>query len=171
MQRGDWKLYEIKVDYTEQVVKRAAMHFVLRYVRRDTVVGLVMIFFAFGEWVTEQMEGRFAAMLALGGFVLIGMISFVGLRYVRSAWAKFRSMNIKQVVWRFDEDFLASDSDLGSVKIRWQQVSAVWRYPEVWLLFLGKSGSGYSTLPTESLSSEVREFVLDRIQEKGGRIS
>jgi hypothetical protein len=163
-------MYEIQVDYTETVVRRAAMHFLTRFVRRDAVIGLAMVCFAFGAWLGLGVDWRFAAVFACVGLALVSIVSFVGLAYVRSAIGRFRAMRVQQVLWRFDNDCLATKSDLGSVEIKWQMVSAVWRFPEVWLLFFGRYGSGYSTLPTNALMPEVKEYVLGRIQANGGKV-
>jgi hypothetical protein len=162
-------MYEIQVDYSETVVRRAALHFLTRFIRREAVIGFVLAFVAIGAWLGFGIDWRLAAVFASIGLGLAALVIFVGLAYVRSAIGKFRLMKIPTVTWRFEDDCLAARSDLGSVEIKWQAVSAVWRFPGVWLLFFGTRGWGYSTLSTAALGSEVLEYVLARIRANGGK--
>ena len=163
--------YEIRVCYTEAVVRRAAQRFLARFTRRDVAIGLGAALAGAGAWLGLGLDWPYAAALVGVGLALVALVVLVGLAYVRAAIGKFRAMADSTVLWRFGDDSLATASDLGSVEIRWQAVSEVWRFPEVWLLFFGARGWGYSTLPTDALETEVQDFILARIRANGGKVS
>jgi hypothetical protein len=44
----------------------------------------------------------------------------------------------------------------------------VWRYPSFWLLFFSKTQ--FATLPLADFSPEAKAFILERVQDSGGKI-
>jgi len=44
----------------------------------------------------------------------------------------------------------------------------VWTFPEAWLVFTTKWH--YFTIPTESLTAEVRDFLKKKVLEHGGKV-
>ncbi len=163
--------HEVAVQYSEEVVRKAARCFLARFIRRDALIGGAAILLALGAWLGFGLDWPYPAALAGLGCVLVALVLLVGLAYVRSAVGKFRALREPTVLWRFGEESLATSSDLGSVEIKWAVVSEVWRFPGVWLLFFGSRGWGYSTLPTASVSAELQEFILSRVRTHGGSIA
>jgi hypothetical protein len=163
--------YEVQVHYTEMLVRKAAHRFLARFARRDVAIGLGGVLAGIGAWLALGLHWPYAVALVGAGLVLIALAVFMSLAYVRSALGKFRALADPVVLWRFGEDSLATTSNLGSAEIRWQVVSEVWRFPEVWLLFFGSKGWGYSTLPTDALKPDVQEYILARIQANGGKVA
>ena len=163
--------YEVTTLYTEATVRRAAKHFLVRFTRRDAIIGIGAALAGFGSSLWFGLHWPFAVALGGLGVALVALVFAVGLLYVRSAIGKFRAMENPTVLWRFNDESIATTSELGSAEIKWRTVSEVWRFPEVWLVFFGASGWGYSTIPTSSLSGEVQEYILGRIKAHGGKIT
>ncbi|HYT94329.1 MAG TPA: YcxB family protein [Gemmataceae bacterium] len=162
--------HEVAVHYSEGIVRQAARCFLARFIRRDAIIGGGAALLALGAWLGFGFDWPYAAALAGSGFVLVAVVVFVGLAYVRAAVGKFRAMRDPTVLWRFGDESLGTTSELGTVELKWEVVSEVWRFPDVWLLFFGSSGWGYSTLPTTSVSPELQEYILSRVTTHGGRI-
>ena len=161
--------HEIRVHYSRVLVDVAAWRFFRRFVRTEVVVDVVFVVGVLALWAVGVLPMSVAgALVALGlGFMLL--VAAVGWRYVRLARTKFEGMADPMVVWRFSDSTLATESDLGSMRVPWKAITKVWRFDEVWLLFFG--GHGYSTLPTEALSPELRLFVEQRIMANGGKVT
>jgi hypothetical protein len=163
--------YEISVCYTEAIIQRAAKYFFGRFTRREAVIGLGAVLAGAAAWFGLGLDWAYAVALAGAGLALVAVVVLVALAYVRGAVGKFRAMRDPTVRWRFGDDGLATTSELGSVEIKWEAVSEVWRFPEVWLFFFGASGWGYSTLPSDTLKPEVQGYIVSRIQANGGKVS
>ena len=72
-------------------------------------------------------------------------------------------------VFRFDDEGVSTRSDLGASEIKWKLVKKAWAFPEVWLLFV--TNNQYITLPTKDLGSEAEQFIRQKIEESGGRVT
>lgn len=165
---------EVVVHYTEAIVRQAANYFFARFLRRNVVnvvVGVGLPMLGLGAWLLSVLDWPFAAALGGLGIMLVGMVVFAGFAYGRAAVARFREMRDPTVLWRFEEEFFATKSELGSGELKWRAVSEIWRFPGVWLFFFGKNNYGYSSLPTAELSPELQEYILDRVQANGGKIT
>lgn len=127
---------------------------------RDAIIGILVAFFALGAYLGADGDWRLCAVLGSVSIGFVILIISMGFLYVRSSAAKFRAMRDPKVRWRFTEETLGTRSDLGSSEISWRMISDVWCFPEVWLIFFGKQGYGYSTLPTVGLNGELKDFIL-----------
>lgn len=163
--------YEVEVTYSEATVRHAARCFLTRFIRRDVLIRLGGALMALGALVWLEGTWPYAAILGGMGLALVALVVSVGLAYTHSAVTKFQSMRDPVVRWSFGDNSFAARSDLGSTELKWEALSQVWRFHDVWLLFFGASGWGYSTLPTNALSPEVKEFILSRIKTHGGKIT
>jgi hypothetical protein len=152
--------HEVSVHYTEAIVQRAARQFLMRFIRRDVLIGVAAVLFAVVIWLGFGLDWQYAALLAGLGIALVAMVVFVGFVYVRASVGKFRAMRDPTVQWRFGDESFATVSDIGSAELKWLAVIEVWQFPDVWLLFFGKRGWGYLTLPTANLSLEQKEYIL-----------
>lgn len=163
--------HEVPVRYTDETVRQAARLFLARFLRRNGVIGAVAVLLALaGSW-GFGIEWPYTAALGGLGLLLIALTACLGFAYVRSAATKFRALRDPTVTWRFGEQSLGTTSDLGSAEIPWEAVSDVWQFPGAWLLFFGKRGWGYSTLPTGDLSPELQDYILSRVKAHGGRVA
>ena len=79
------------------------------------------------------------------------------------------SMEIPEAQWKFNDEDLCTESDIGKVELYWTGIKKIWRFKEVWLLFY--ANGSFSTLPLESLNAEALQFVEDRVSECGGEVS
>jgi hypothetical protein len=162
---------EFVVQYSELLVRDAARCFLIRFARRNLVGAGVAVLIASIVCLLLGADWWYVAALATLGCGLAVLVMMLGLAYTRAAVAKFKAMSDPTVRWGFDDESITTHSDLGSAQLRWKCVSDVWRFPKVWLLFFGKHGWGYSTLPVEELPPELKEYILARIQSNGGNIA
>jgi hypothetical protein len=163
--------HEVPVLYTEAIVKRAAWYFLWRFVRRDVVIGSILVILGLVAVLLWNLEWPHLVILAGLGVALIVIMTWLGLSITRGSLARFRALGNPTVAWRFSEDTFATKSDLGSAETKWEIISEVWQCPGVWLLFFGKWGGGYTCLPTQGLSPEVQDYILSHIRAHRGRVT
>lgn len=155
---------EIKVTYSEALIKKTAQRFAGRLMGRSGLmafVGALLLFVYFvasgdRSWLT----GALGAVAALA-FVVLPLLY---LSYLRRSLAAFRTKGISTAIFRFTDDELVSETALGSSAIKWEAIEEIWQFPEVWLLFWAKWQC--ITLPTASLDEETRHFVLSKVEER-----
>jgi hypothetical protein len=160
--------YEVAVPHSEAVARQAARRYFGRLFRRDGLAAVGGLVLALVAWRALGLDWL-ALILGAISALLLGLLVAVWFAHTRAALAKVRAMRNPTVVWRFTDDRLSADSELGAVSMPWRSVARIWRFPEVWLLSF-RGGFGYSTLPTEPLTAEIREFIEARVRENGGRI-
>lgn len=68
------------------------------------------------------------------------------------------------VEFRFEEDGLSVASSLGTSTLKWTTFDRLWKFPDLWLLFISKQQ--YLVLPVGEIPSEALELVEARVAQK-----
>jgi hypothetical protein len=77
-------------------------------------------------------------------------------------------MNDPTVEVTISQESFRMKSSIGDSSVQWRAFEAIWRYPNVWLLFTGKNV--FVTLPIDAISTDDRELMCLKVQESGGRV-
>jgi hypothetical protein len=162
-------LFEVTTHYSEAMIRSAARRFLLRYARRDVTIATVAILMALGLWLILDFDWRMPTGLLAISLALLLTVLVTEFRYTQQSLAKFKAMNDTTASWRFTQEFIAAKTELGSSEFRWQVVSQIWRYSDMWLLLYGRAG--YSVLPVASLDENARAFIIAQVQAQGGTVS
>lgn len=160
--------HRLSVRYTPEVVRAATRRFWRRKFGRGVVVAggiavaAAVAWFALGlrEWYVVA-PGAPAVL-----FAQLGLAVYFTLR--SRALASLARLDPPVATWRLTEEGLETESGRGRVRLPWSAVGRVWRFPEVWLVFVGKSR--YSTLPTEALAGGAGGFLVERVRDAGGEV-
>ncbi len=161
-------MMQIQVRYTEALVKRATMRFWTRFIGWQRVVVLVLLAVLLTHLIIVGDSSWYVGVL--GSVLAIAVISGSSVYFVyrRRALATLRRMNEPTATFSFSDTGLSTRSNLGGGDIAWRAVTRVWTFPEVWLLFVAKGM--YITIPTESLTDDVRQFITNKVREHGGKV-
>jgi len=159
---------EYPLRYTPALVRRAAF----AYCRRTVGLGyfVAVIGMAAAVSVLVWQGDRSWTVGFFGAFVVIGFVWPVAMFVAQSrqAFAKFGAMSTPEASLVVSDDGLEITSDLGRAKFPWASISAVWRSPNFWLLVF--ANSGFSTIPLESIPSDVQVFILESVARSGGKV-
>ncbi len=149
------------IKYDKPLVRRALNRFMLKRLGKSFFVALfalTVVFaaaFAFGVWSWP---------LSVLGVVLLGFLAFLAFVYVarlRAAEGFFDKANEPTATSHFDTEGVRTESDLGTVDLKWQVFDEILRFPDVWLLVYAKSG--YMTLPVHQLTPEYLQFIESQL--------
>jgi YcxB-like protein len=159
---------EIKLHYTEPLVRRAVKAFWLR----DTgwhgfaalLLGLVLLVYSVAAGDRSWLVGVFGSVLAMG--VLFSALRYLG--HYRASVGRFRSMHSPEATLEVGDEKFRITSDVGSSEMRWDTVTKIWRFPEFWLMFFSRAQ--FVTLPLADLDGEAREVILGRVKSHGGKV-
>jgi hypothetical protein len=162
-------MFEVTILYSEDAMRVAARRFFLRFILRDLVIAAVIILFGLALTIGWGVKWHYAAGFCLVAFALVALVSLAGWRYIRNSLARFRSLTNPTIGWHFSNEVIGAKSEQTSNEFKWNMVSKVWRFPEVWLLFFG--GAGYSVSPVSGLTSEIKEFIVAQVQATGGNVA
>ncbi len=105
-----------------------------------------------------------------GTLLLLMVATAVALYLVhyRAAIGKLRLMKVPEVTIEMTPERLRITADSGVGEIIWPAIKEVWRFDEVWLLFLSRAQ--FITFPLADLDAEARDFILDRVRSGGGKV-
>jgi hypothetical protein len=151
------------------VLKRGVMHFWLRFVNWHGFLALALSVVLF---LYLLFTGERSWLLGVSGTVtLLGIIFALRLyfAYLGRALGRFERMKSKSVQITFTDESFSTTTDLGSGSVNWNNIRFIWRFPDVWLLFL--EWNNFMSLPTENLDDEVKAFIVERVQGHGGKVA
>jgi hypothetical protein len=159
---------QIEATYSEELVKRATMRFWVRLIGWHgfavTALMAIAIAYLFASGDTSWYVTLSGCVLALA--LVVGSAAYFVYRH--RALTTLRRMSRPTASITLTDAGLSTKSDLGGGDLSWRAITRVWRFPEVWLLFVAKGS--YFTIPTEALTDEVRKFIETKVHEHGGRI-
>lgn len=160
--------YEATLVYSEPLIRKAVFGFWRRTVGAGFLLALVVLAYLLVFLVlrgdTSWRVGALGSVLALG----LAMAVAVYVTHYRNAFRKFRELGEPRATLRAEESSFSMSSDLGTATIRWSAIQEVWQFPDVCLLLFSKAQ--FVTLPTACLPSGMKEFILQRVADAGGRI-
>ena len=159
---------QIQARYTESLVRRTAMKFWVRYIGWRGFAAVAILAAAVAYLL---IIGDSSWYVSVFGTVLVLAILFGSLIYFvnrHRTLATFRRMAEPTATFGFSNDAISTRSDLGSGEVSWRAITQIWTFPEAWLVFVAKGS--YFTIPTESLTEEVRQFIHDKVHEHGGKV-
>lgn len=158
----------IGLKYSETLVKSAVRAFWWKQV--GPVYLLVLAVLA-GYVMQRAFVGDYSFLVGVVfAFTLMATAIVIALYFVqmRRGLARFRAMQIPEVVFQFGQDGLKASSDLGTSEIKWTLITELRQFERFWLLCF--SSSEHMTLPIEGLSEKHRAFIVNCLEKVGAKI-
>jgi hypothetical protein len=159
----------VTLHYTEPLVRRAVRAFWWRVVGWKFIAALLLLFIALAIGLAHGDRSWWIG--ALGTVLAFGLL-FAATIYIthhRSSLTRFRRLQKPESTLELGETHLRMESDSGSAEISWSTTTALWRFPDFWLLFL--SPAQFITLPTADLDECTRDFILAKLKTTGAKVS
>ena len=161
--------HQATVTYTRSIIRRAVAHFWFRFIAWH---GFAAIAIFTGGAVALAVAGNRSWMLgAFGvlGCILLATSAAVYIVYLRRSMWKFDRMGSKTVVFTFSDERFATASDLGSSELSWKAIERIWKFRDIWLLFVAKTA--YITLPITDIDRATQDFIVEQVVRHGGRVA
>jgi len=157
---------EFKVTYTPRIVKIAARRFWLRFIGPDGLIAFAVVcVLGVVLWATGSSLG-YVALLVMPAVGILACTVYV--IYQRRAIEGLKRLSPPAITYRLDDEEFTALSPLAESHVKWAAAHKLWRFADVWLLFF--SARQYLTLPTADLSDDVRDFIVRKVQEAGGKV-
>ena len=161
--------HEVQVTYAEALLRKTTLQFVNRWIGWKFYVALVFLVTALIYLCSTGDRSWFipvlGTILVLAVLVVIRMYTF----YLKSSMSVFKQMLNKTVTFVFDDVGMSVKSEAGSGSLKWELLPRLWQFPDAWLLFTSKNT--YSTFPIADVPDEVKDFIVSKMKETGGKIS
>jgi hypothetical protein len=158
----------IKLHYTEPLIRRAVKKFWFRVTgwRLFTALFLLLAFLVYSIVAGDRSwsVGVTGSVFAMG---VIFAVTLYVLHY-RTSVGRLRSMHTPEATLEVGDEKFRMTSDVGSAEMKWDSVTAVWRFPEFWLMFFSRAQ--FVTLSLADLDCEARQVILDRVKSHGEKI-
>jgi hypothetical protein len=161
--------HEVTAEYSEAFVKTTTRRFIGKLLGWDYLAMWLVMLAAFIVLLALGQRGWLVG--ALGTLIVLsaGLVVMVWVTFHRRALGTLRKMTSPIATFTFDDDGIAVSSDLSSGTLKWQAVQKLWCFPEAWLVFVAKGA--YSTIPTACLTEDAKQFIIDKLNEQGTKIS
>jgi hypothetical protein len=159
---------ELKLHYSEALVRRAVRSFWWRVTGWLYVIAILLMLFSFSAALLRGDRSWWVG--AIGTALVLGIIFGLTLYlvHIRGSLSRFRRMRIPEATLAYSEEGFRITSDVGSSELAWSAVTELWRFDDFWLLFLSKAQ--FITLPAADLDAEVRDFMLHKAQACGTKV-
>ena len=160
--------YQATVTYTKPIIRSAMRQFWFRYIAWhgfaviaiSTIVAAVLIATGDRSWV--------AGMFAVLSIISLATSTAVYVVLLRRSFWRFNHMHSKSANFTFSDESLTVASDLGKSEMSWRAIKKIWKFPDVWLLFVSKSV--FITLPLSDIDASTQEFIAEQTVRHGGRV-
>jgi len=159
---------DFQFDLTDELLARAARKYVLR--RRLFFWGAYCTVLVVAI-VAAVFSGDYPCVIAAYSVVLVLGLASKLLFYVqikRAALKYWRQVDHRKVVCRVTDDAFEISTAHFSSETPWRLVEALWRFSDIWLVHI--KGRGYTPVPTEVLSEDVRSLIEQKVRENGGKV-
>jgi hypothetical protein len=158
----------VALHLSEPLLRRAVCRFWSRAVgwggTAAFVFAVAMFSYLLAKGDRSWEIGVFGTLLLL----MVGTAAALYFVHYRAAVGKLRLMKIPEVTVEMTPERLKITADSGVGELIWPAIKEVWRFDEVWLLFLSRAQ--FITFPLADLDAETREFILERVRSGGGKI-
>lgn len=160
---------EITVRYSPELIKFAVWKFWARSIGLGGFVAFAVTSVAFVYFLVSEDRSWLLGFLAavVGLCLIIGILSYF--IYLNRSMEKFKRMEVPTAKFRFTDERIGIESNIGWTELSWKMIDKVWKYPSVWLVFIAKQG--YVTLPTADLDEELKQFITLQVKESDGKTS
>jgi len=154
-------------EITTEVSDREFVQALNRYWRRAVGVRIAVLWslllvVLIGFYVGGVMP---RTVLVVGTFVML-MVTFAALggyvRYISESKQQRKKLEDHSVRFRFSEDGVGISSELGSSELKWRAFDRVVKYPNMWLLFVGKRQ--FLILPTANINEELAALIEQAVK-------
>jgi hypothetical protein len=154
---------EVRLCYTEPLLKRAVRCFVFRAIRRQlgplfyiaVAILIGCLFFLIAHHDRSWAVGFIMATIL---FVAVFFVT-IYLAHYRNTVGRFHQMQNPEATLSLGEEQFTVTSELGSATMPWSAITEIWQYPDFWLLLFSKSQ--FSVLPIKGIDEQVRAFITE----------
>ncbi len=157
-----------EVLYTEPLIRRAIQRSIIRLLGRLYFIAMGLLGVSLLLSAVQNHAGWFVGVTGTALFCGL-LVPVVAIRaHTRAAMSRLVQMENGAASVGIDEERLRLASALGSIDIPLSRVTAVWRYPDCWVLLAGRSI--LMTLPTETIPEATRDQWLRQLEDAGAII-
>ena len=160
--------YTISAKYNRDLIKDATWHFWKRTCGKETLLCLVLIIIALYMWFVIKSNSWITATFLALSIICLFILVTIYFVYKNRSLKIFKQMESPDAEWHFGDTSFSVKSDIGKGEYRWSAIIKLWRFNNVWLLFY--ANEAYSTLPVDSMSNEIMEFIRKKIESSCGKI-
>jgi hypothetical protein len=161
--------YQATLDYSALVIRKAVFVFWRHMVGFTFIFLLILLgissaimnYYGYPSWLVA-----ITAALTTIGFLLSCAIFKV---HYTNSLKKFRHLRDSSLLLRVNEKYFTFISASGVVNLQWATVKDLVKDPDVWIFLFSKSE--FSTLPLANISNDMKEFIQNRVQAAGGKVT
>ena len=151
--------YQVNAHYTEDIIRSATFEIWKKNLGKElywSVPVLTLSIIAINGFPDVWYYGGFFLIVSLVATLGVGIGYY---QYLNRALSLFREMEGSDSEWNFSEDKFLIKTNMGEASVNWKVLKEIVEC-KGYILFIFKTGT-YTTLPTENVSAECIDFILD----------
>lgn len=161
--------HEVTFRYTRAIADLGTRrYFWRRFGRREVPLSIVSLAAAFGLWFLADIRHWLVAALGSVATLIVLLLGLAFLVQRVRARAFAGGLVEPEITWVFSTTGVTTRSEHGGAEVPWSDFAALWRFSDVWLLFVAPGA--YSALPANALSEEVRHTIEEGLRRAGAEV-
>ena len=161
--------YRATLRYSEALVNQAVRSYWRRSLGLGVFIGVPVIVAMFVLRLAQGDRSWLVGFLAAAVLLGVGMPIFAYRLHYRNSMAKFREMTVPVATLVAEETSFTLASDKGTSTLKWDAITEIWRFEGFWLFLFSKAH--FATIPLEGVPNDMRSYIVDRVQETGGKVA
>ena len=154
---------EANTTFTKELIKEAAWLYWKKVFFSTFIISLLgvalalllIFYFNSKDWISGTL-----LTISIIGSVIFFLAYFI---YRNRSLALFQELETPVVKWKFTEENISAESDIGKSEIKWNMLKSIIKSNNVWLLVY--KNNSYSTFPLSNVSQEVLDYLSSKIEQ------
>lgn len=154
--------------YSESLIKKAVLSFWWRTVGVKFLIALALIIFGLASGYRAGNQSWVMGVLVSVLFFGVAIIVALYVVHYKGAIKRFKAMGEPTATLTITSETCTFVSGAGAATLPWSAITEVWQFSDYWLLFYSKAQ--FSILPLANLSSDIQDFIVQHVNDAGGKI-
>ena len=160
--------HQVTVNYNAQIINASVWNFWFKTFSYNILIGFILLSVGVALWVLLDSKTWLTATLIALSVVLMIVTIAIFFVYRGRSLRMFQQMESPTALWKFTEEAVSAESDVGSSQFKWSVVKKLYKFNTCWLLmYVNRT---YSILPLADIPQNVRDFIEQQILAHGGKV-
>lgn len=149
--------YSVTVEVSERQFKLGLRRYWMRiYGYRTIAIKVLLLLMSFLLWYVEaKTRLQVVVWITFAILTLNSVLAYS--RFMGNSMHTWRKMEDRSITYEFRDNGVTTASELGRGEFKWRLFEKIWKYSDIWLLFVTRHQ--FYILPTKDCSPELHGYL------------